>query len=303
MPSDSAGWHTAAQICWLYAWGLAFGMIHGFRDNKSLKWSSSSFHRVHYHFIYTEEPKHVSPWPSGSLSQALRDPADPQRWQLQIAGATVWIITCSCLFHDDHKTIQKSQGRQPRLQMSNRLCYLWGKHTSVISGVSMVSSHQGRRRTWLSGWRGPLAFNLTSAMEGASWLVVLGIFSMHRLKSPTVNGSELFLAKGLFIPQEENIGNSQLKYFSSMQTDPFLPIPPSKWEFYLRQISSRTWIDLGNVTENLHQPLLLLNLSLHSLYCPYLTLCPNMSKCWARCSMPCSSVPALWRWKGSLSSK
>lgn len=199
--------------------------------------------------------------------------------------------------------IQKSQGGQPRLQMSNRLRYLPGKHTSVISGMSMVSSHQGRRRTWLSGRRGPLGFNLTSAIEGASWLVVLGIISMHQLKSPAVNGSELFLAKGLFIPQEENIGNFQLKYFSSMQTDPFLPIPPSKWEFYLWQISSRTWIDLGNVTENLHQPLLMLNLNLHSWYCPYLTLCPNMSKCWARCSMPCSSVPALWRWKGSLSLK
>lgn len=97
MPSDSAGWHAAAQICWLRAWGLAFGMIHGFRDNKSLRWSSPSFHRVHYHFICTEEPKHISPWPSGSLSQARRDPAVPQRWQLQIAGAAVWIITCSCL--------------------------------------------------------------------------------------------------------------------------------------------------------------------------------------------------------------
>lgn len=186
--------------------------------------------------------------------------------------------------------------------MSNRLHYLPGKHTSVVSGASMVGSHQGRRRTWLSGQRGPLAFNLTSAKEGASWLAVLGVISMHQLKSPLVNGSELFLAKGLFIPQEI-IGNSHLKYFSSMQMDPFLPIPPFKWELYLQQVSSRIWIDLGNVTENLHQPLLMLNFSLHSWYCPYLTLCPNMSKRWARCSMPCTSVPALWRWKGSLSLK
>lgn len=30
-------------------------------------------------------------------------------------------------------------------------------------------------------------------------------------------GLNIFLAKGLFIPQEENIGNSHLKYFSTME--------------------------------------------------------------------------------------
>jgi len=112
---------------------------------------------------------------------------------------------------------KKSQGRQPRLQMSNRLRYLPTKHTRAASGMSTVGSRQGRRRAQLSGQRGPLTFNPTSATEGASWLVVLGRISIRKLKPPRVNGPERFLAKGLFIPQEENIGNSHCKDFSTME--------------------------------------------------------------------------------------
>lgn len=72
--------------------------------------------------------------------------------------------------------------------------------------------------------------------------MVLGIISIYKLKLPGVNEAEHFLAKGLFMLQERNIGNSHLKYFSTMEkknyrklTDRpfFLAIPPSKWEFFL----------------------------------------------------------------------
>lgn len=84
--------------------------------------------------------------------------------------------------------------------MSNHLRYLPAKHTSVVAGVSTGGSHQGRRGTRLSGRGGSLAFNLTSATEGASRLMVLGIISLYKLKPPSQRDRMFFGKRFVYSP-------------------------------------------------------------------------------------------------------
>lgn len=191
MPLKHPG--TAAQICWLHAKGLASRMIHSFTDNKSLR-HLPSFKRVHYHSICREETKHVSPWPLGSLSQALLDPAAPQRWQVQI-GATGWIITCSCLVSaqpPDDPDIAEQTLQAPDV-LPNPLSNQTDGAPAVDMGKGSGSPQSSRPGCW------DHKAYLCSIWPRGSWLVGRGMSPMH--KEPKVNRTEHFWQKVCLFPR------------------------------------------------------------------------------------------------------
>lgn len=140
-------------------------MIHGFRD-KSLKWSSPSFQSslsLHLHqgaqarLPLTSRITFPSP-PRPSRSPEVTTPdsrSDSFNYYLFLFGFTT--ITRR---HRNHRADNPGSSRPTVYaiyQPNTPVLYLACPRLVLI-----------RRRTWLSGRRGPLAFNLTSATERAS---------------------------------------------------------------------------------------------------------------------------------------
>lgn len=170
-------------------------MIHGFRDNKSLNSppppstesiitssaASKSPLDLQDHF---PKPSESQPFPRGDNPDSR---SGGLNYDLFLFGFT----TTTRLYSNPRADSPGS--RCPTIHticQPNTQCCIWHVHGGFPPGGG---------RGCRDGEAQP-AFNLTSATEGVSGLVVFGIISIHKLKPPRVKGLNIFWQKVCLFP-------------------------------------------------------------------------------------------------------